>query len=485
MGVMLQAFYWDCPWLEKRETKWWRYLNRMLPQVAAAGFTALWLPPATKSEKWDSMGYDPYDYYDLGEFPQRGNTATLFGSKDELVDFIVSAHLYGLDAYADLVFNHNSGADEEELNPIDEQMHWTMFKPLSGRFPRDWRSFHPNYYETWDEETFEGMPDLCHRTPYVYTELINYARWLLEEIGFDGFRYDMVKGYGGWMVRSIQELRALRDGRSFKPYAVGECWDSDRTIKEWLDEANAWSDNPVGAFDFPLRERLQELCDGYGYSLRNLVEGNVLLWDRPDEAVTFVENHDTTRISPIFQEKLLAYAFILTHEGYPCVFWQDYFVWELAKPQTPFGIEALVKTHELYAGGKTDLLHVDDDLYIMQRRGTEEQKGLVFVLNNRGSWNGCGVQTQWRNTRLVPIAWQGREDCARPQDKWTDASGRADFWAAGRGYAVYVPASSEQEDEVNMLLEKPLPQRDRRATHRRGRKHSHSHGERPRREHAK
>ena len=78
---------------------------------------------------------------------------------------------------------------------------------------------------------------------------------LLEEIGFDGFRYDMVKGYGGWMVRSIQELRALRGGTSFKPYAVGECWDSDRTIGDWLDEANAWSDNPVGAFDFPLRWR--------------------------------------------------------------------------------------------------------------------------------------------------------------------------------------------------------------------------------------
>jgi alpha-amylase len=55
---------------------------------------------------------------------------------------------------------------------------------------------------------------------------------LLEEIGFDGFRYDMVKGYGGWMVRSIQELRGLRDATSFKPYAVGECWDSERTIDD-------------------------------------------------------------------------------------------------------------------------------------------------------------------------------------------------------------------------------------------------------------
>jgi alpha-amylase len=116
------------------------------------------------------------------------------------------------------------------------------------------------------------MPDLCHRAPFVYTELITYARWLLEDIGFDGFRYDMIKGYGGWMVRSIQELRALRGGTSFKPYAVGECWDSERTIDDWLDEANAWSDNPVGAFDFPLRWRLRDLCDGYCFSLRTLAE---------------------------------------------------------------------------------------------------------------------------------------------------------------------------------------------------------------------
>jgi hypothetical protein len=50
---------------------------------------------------------------------------------------------------------------------------------------------HPTQYETWDGATFGDMPDLCHRAPF-YTELINYARWLSEEIGFDGFRYDMV-----------------------------------------------------------------------------------------------------------------------------------------------------------------------------------------------------------------------------------------------------------------------------------------------------
>ena len=54
------------------------------------------------------------------------------------------------------------------------------------------------------------------------------------------------------------------------------------------------------------------------------------MWDRPAQAVTFVENHDVVRDTPIINDKLLAYAFILTHEGYPCVFWQDYFNWDLA-----------------------------------------------------------------------------------------------------------------------------------------------------------
>jgi glycosidase len=117
-----------------------------------------------------------------------------FGSNAELLDLIQSAHALGLQVYADLVFNHNSGGDAQELNPIDRQSRWTKFDPKSGKYPRDWKCFHPSQYEAWESATFDDMPDLCHRTPLVYTELINYARWLLEEIGFDGFRYDMVKG---------------------------------------------------------------------------------------------------------------------------------------------------------------------------------------------------------------------------------------------------------------------------------------------------
>src|SRR6266700_2648408 len=81
MGVMLQAFYWDCPKAENCEHRWWVFIKSKLPAIAQAGFTALWLPPANKAASWKSMGYDPYDYYDLGEFDQKGGVPTWFGSK--------------------------------------------------------------------------------------------------------------------------------------------------------------------------------------------------------------------------------------------------------------------------------------------------------------------------------------------------------------------------------------------------------------------
>jgi alpha-amylase len=442
MGVIMQAFYWDCPRLEGKEYQWWNHVNGEIPWLKAAGFTAIWLPPASKAanQGGPSMGYDPYDYYDLGDIDQKGSLKTWFGSKDELLTLIQTAHDNGMDVYADMVLNHNSGGDVEELNPIDHQKRWTRFTPRSGKFPRDYTCFHPSPYEMWDNMTFGDMPDLCHRNPRVYTQLIEYARWLLEEIGFDGFRYDCVEGYGGWMVRAIQELRALKNNKSSKPFGVGECWDSDRTIDDWLDETNAWSDNQAGAFDFPLRYRLKDLCDSYGFSLRRLTEGGTLMNERPADAVTFVENHDVVRDNPIVNDKMLAYAFILTHEGYPCVFWQDYYTWGLGQAGYTSGIAALVGIHEDHAAGTTSVLYCDDNLYIMQRSGFGAQRGLIFVMNNRGdSWNGAWVQTQWKNARFVPAAWRGRDDAGIPHEQWTQGDGWGEFYAPPRGYAVYVP----------------------------------------------
>jgi alpha-amylase len=82
------------------------------------------------------MGYDPYDYYDLGEFDQKGMIPTWFGTKDELLELIRTAHGNELSLIADVVINHNSGADAQELNPlIDLHSQERKVHPQLGMFP--------------------------------------------------------------------------------------------------------------------------------------------------------------------------------------------------------------------------------------------------------------------------------------------------------------------------------------------------------------
>jgi alpha-amylase len=447
MGVLLQAFYWNCPSDENQQGTWWTFLQSKLPAIQAAGFTAMWLPPASKAANLfgaPSMGYDPYDYFDLGEYNQRGSIATWFGLKSDLVTLVTAAHAANLQVYADIVINHNNGADAQELNPISNQMGWTVFKPISGKFPRDWTCFHPSTFQVVDEyPPFGGMPQLCHQNPVVYSAVMDYAQRMIEEIGYDGFRFDYVKGFGPWMIKAIAERRFNKPANAlYKPFCVGEYWDGETSIDQWLDLANSFNDNPVSAFDFPLRYHLKDLCDTFGYDLRGLLAPDSVLTTEPECAVTFVDNHDTTQNpgDAVIHDKLLAYAFILTHQGYPCVFWPDYFNYGLSRSGTANGLDALIAAHEHYAGGAASNLWADQNLYIMQRAGYQNQPGLILVLNNRGDiWNGATVQTQWQNRHLTPIAWDGY-DQSRPEDKYTGADGSIDLYAAPRGFVVYAPA---------------------------------------------
>lgn len=444
MGVMLQTFHWDCPREDGKEFQWWNNIREQIPALAKVGFTSLWLPPAHKAGNiaGPSMGYDPYDFYDLGEFDQKGGIPTWFGTRQELDSLIETAHSFGLSLIADIVINHNNGADEQEVNPITGQSRWTLFNPKSGRFPRNWECFHPSKYESWDEGAFGDMPDLSHRNPYVYTELLAFTRWLVEEIGFDGFRYDFVKGYGANTITAVQEYRYQRNGQLLRPYGVAEFWDNARAIENWVSLANFSNSNPVDAFDFPLREMLKALCDQYGFSLQNLATWDTVLKQQPQTTVTFVENHDLRDEGrPIVNDKLLAYSYILTHEGYPCVFWKDYYNFNLALEGTPNGIAALVTAHEQYASGGTSTLFLSDELYVMQRGGYGQQPGLIYVLNNRGdNWNGAWVNTQWQNTAFEPVAWWSKNDMNRPGNQATGSDGRGQFFAPPRGYAVYAPS---------------------------------------------
>jgi alpha-amylase len=134
---------------------------------------------------------------------------------------------------------------------------------------------------------------------------------------------------------------------------------------------------------------------------------------------------------------MLAYAYILTHEGYPCVFWKDWFTYGLAEPGGASGIERLVRVHESHAGGGTNVLFVDDLLYVMERTGAGAQPGLLFALNNLGGALKMQVQTSFRNAVLRPLAWRGRDSALTPQGVTTDGDGWCEVAPPARGYVVY------------------------------------------------
>ena len=83
--VMMQAFYWD---VEPR-FEWWNTLSEKVEDWAATGVDRIWLPVATKGQSGGySMGYDPSDYFDFGEFDQHGTIPTRFGTREQLENLI-------------------------------------------------------------------------------------------------------------------------------------------------------------------------------------------------------------------------------------------------------------------------------------------------------------------------------------------------------------------------------------------------------------
>ena len=114
--VVFQAFWWEY-WNENFRFGWANYLTELAPRLKAAGFNAIWIPPAMKQANPDFVGYMPFDNYDLGDKRQKGNghplndrMRTRIGTKDELLRMIAVMHANGIEVIHDVVLNHNGDA---------------------------------------------------------------------------------------------------------------------------------------------------------------------------------------------------------------------------------------------------------------------------------------------------------------------------------------------------------------------------------------
>jgi alpha-amylase len=112
--VVVQAFWWD-HWNNNFRFKWADYLTELAPRLKALGVDAIWIPPNYKNDGPGSVGYGPFDQYDLGDKNQKGELLsdtirTRSGTKDELLRMIAVMHANGIEVIQDIVLNHTTGA---------------------------------------------------------------------------------------------------------------------------------------------------------------------------------------------------------------------------------------------------------------------------------------------------------------------------------------------------------------------------------------
>lgn len=132
-GVIIQAFHWFMPDPPHRNMSHWQFIAGEADYWRRLGITAVWFPPPSKG--WGGgydVGYAVYDHFDLGEFFDKGTTATRYGTRAELEAAIQALHGFTPDlvpipgatyvqAYADAVLNHKSGGD-------NDNSYWTAIR---------------------------------------------------------------------------------------------------------------------------------------------------------------------------------------------------------------------------------------------------------------------------------------------------------------------------------------------------------------------
>jgi alpha-amylase len=365
-GTLMQYFHWYTP----SDGTLWNQLKDQAKELAKAGITALWLPPAYKGTGGGfDVGYGVYDIFDLGEFDQKGSVRTKYGTKDEYVAAVQAARQAGLQIYADIVFNHKLGGDAEEefeaipydpndrnrpLGDVRTIKSWTRFD-FPGRGDKyssmkwHWWHFDAVDFNSYDsgfgavyrvkDKSFDDKVDLqkgnydylmgCDLDldhPEVNGELKYWGEWTLDTIGVDGFRLDAIKHINGDFFTDW--LGHLEHHAQRELFCVGEYWTENLGSLSWYIGN---SGGRINLFDAPLHYNFHRASKAGGsYDMRGILDHS-LMKELPLFAVTLVENHDTQPLQALESVvegwfKPLAYAIILLRaEGYPCIFYGDYY----------------------------------------------------------------------------------------------------------------------------------------------------------------
>lgn len=329
--VMLQAFYWNSYQSSPKygRTKW---MDLLTDTVAIRdNFDLVWFPPSA-GPTGGGVGYSP---------KQMSNQDSDWGTKTRLTALIAALHRGNTKVIADIVINHRGnysswcnfyqdnfgefGAHQLKSSHIcknDEVNSSSSAGSCKGK-------------ATGANDTgtnFDGARDLDHTNDTVQKWAKAYTQWMLNVMGFDGFRYDMTRGFSGKYVQMYNEAA--------NPYfSVSEYWES---LTNTVNHLKATNYNTM-VFDFPLKYSIGGIANGsYGKLNKNKSLDAMRSQGLEKYAVTFIDNHDTFERSDNESGEFIGYnvdlssatnknkilqanAYILMLPGIPCVFWPHWY----------------------------------------------------------------------------------------------------------------------------------------------------------------
>lgn len=473
---MMQYFEWNLP----DDGKFWKKLKEDAAHLHEIGVTSVWIPPAAKATGSNDAGYGVYDLYDLGEFDQKNTVRTKYGTKQELQEAIEELHKNQISVYFDAVMNHKAGADytekflakevdpnerEDQITDAYEIEGWTGFD-FPGRgdkysdFKWHWYHFTGTDFnkangkkaiyqiqgegKSWGEGVdgengnydYLMYADIDFDHPEVVSEMEKWGVWVADELNLDGMRLDAIKHINDQYIWHF--LDAVRAKRGDDFYAVGEYWKKDINA---LNEYLAAVKYKVDLFDVPLHFNMYQASQkGRDYDLQNIMN-DTLVKNHPELAVTFVDNHDSQWGSSLESQveswfKPLAYGLILLmKEGYPCIFYGDYYSMGDKKSPHRLIIDILLDARRRYAyGDQHDYFdHANTVGFVRMGDDKHEGSGLAFLMSD--GENGNKVMNVGENRKgEVWIEFIGNIK----EEVTIDENGNGNFLVEGGNLAVWV-----------------------------------------------
>ena len=389
-GVMMQGFRWE----SFVDSRW----EKFTAQAEELGqyFDLIWLPQSGKTAG-PSMGYDPLYFF---------NQNSTFGTEAQLREMIAALRANNVGVITDVVINHHSPLSgwfsfpAESYNGVTYQLKSTDICKDDDGGETLTRATAAGISLSENNDTGEdwsGARDLDHYSSNVQTIVKAYLKFLLEDIGYVGFRYDMVRGFYGSFLGQYNAYAQ-------PTYSVGEHWTNSRDIINWMKSTSYNGAIQSGAFDFDFRYVVRDAFNnGTAWSLgenrNNYVNWPIVSNGNVDYleggayrryAVTFVENHDLEdrgnvenyHADPLLRDTVAANAFMMAMPGTPCVFLPH---WKDCKQDIKGLIDVRKAVGITNTSGYTELAK-NSNYYAIETYGSGSKKLVTVVGNNTSGY---------------------------------------------------------------------------------------------------